>query len=631
VSNREGLTRSRWYAVWAAATAVLVVGGAVGAVLAASAVARNDAERSQREFERSSAEVASTLELAIHDEESLLVNGSAYVLANPNTPNGEFTRWLGYVHAFERYPELQSVGDVVIVPASELSAFAARAIADPIGPLEPDGSFAVTPAGDRPFYCLSSIGLASDPSTDLPAGFDFCADPAVATAITGARDTGQSSYLPIPIADGVNWLGVQVPVYRGGAVPATVEARRSAFVGLFGVLVDPSLVMDRALQGHPDMSVSLRYRLNSADVEFSSRPVGNDAHATAIDLHNGWTVQAFATVVSEGVFTNGNALALLIAGVVLSLLLGTLMFVLSTGRVRALRLVRERTAQLRGAQAQLVDAARQAGMAEIATNVLHNVGNVLNSVNVSADLVGDKVRRSKSAGLSKAVALMNEHTADLGDFLTTDARGKRLPAYLDTLAATLATERESIDEELRRLTDGVAHIKEIVNAQQSLAGVCIVREQVNVEDLLEDALRMAGLLGQPAITVTRDFGDAGVASLDRHRVLSILLNLMSNADQAMTRNGDGSAELDVRAELIDEQNIRITIGDNGEGIPPENLARIFVHGFSTHVNGHGFGLHSAALSAKEMGGRLSVHSEGVGTGATFTLDLPLVGEPAVVV
>ena len=218
---------------------------------------------------------------------------------------------------------------------------------------------------------------------------------------------------------------------------------------------------------------------------------------------------------------------------------------------------------------------------------------------------------------------MNEHADHLGDFLTTDARGKQLPGYLDTLAATLAIERESIDEDLRRLTDGVAHIKEIVSAQQSLAGVCIVREDVNVGELLEDALRIAGVLGEPTVTVTRDVDGVGVVSLDRHRVLSILLNLMSNAAQAMDGNGDRACELNLRAELTDERTIRVTVADNGEGIPPENLTRIFVHGFTTHANGHGFGLHSAALAAKEMGGGLSVHSDGDGTGATFTLDVPL--------
>lgn len=304
--------------------------------------------------------------------------------------------------------------------------------------------------------------------------------------------------------------------------------------------------------------------------------------------------------------------------------------VLGTGRARALRLVRVRTAELRGAQAQLVDAARQAGMAEIATNVLHNVGNVLNSVNVSANLVSQKVRGSKSAGLSKAVALMDEHSDDLGHFLTTDARGKALPGYLGKLATALASERESVDEELLRLMSGVAHIRKIVSGQQSLAGVPGVLEPVRVSDVMEDALRMAGVYSDDNLTVTRDFLDDPLLPLDKHRVLLILLNLITNAKRAMTGNGDRRPELTVRIEVTPEREIRFAVADNGMGIPPENLTRIFVHGFTTHEGGHGFGLHSSAVAAKEMGGSLTVHSDGADTGAVFTLEVPLEQEAALV-
>jgi signal transduction histidine kinase len=282
-----------------------------------------------------------------------------------------------------------------------------------------------------------------------------------------------------------------------------------------------------------------------------------------------------------------------------------------------------RTEQLRGAQEQLVDAARQAGMAEIAVNVLHNVGNVLNSVNVSANLVGQKVRGSKSAGLGKAVALIREHDGDLAEFLTTDARGKALPGYLDTLAATRASERQSIDAELLRLTSGVTHIKEIVNAQQSLAGLSNVLEPVRLGDLVDDALRMSGILADDRVRLTRDVPDTGSLPLDRHRVLLVLLNLIGNSTHAMKRNGDRPRELSLQAEVIDGQAVRISVADTGVGIAPDNLTRIFEHGFTTHADGHGFGLHSSALAAIEMGGTLSVHSDGPGTGAAFTLQVPL--------
>jgi signal transduction histidine kinase len=296
--------------------------------------------------------------------------------------------------------------------------------------------------------------------------------------------------------------------------------------------------------------------------------------------------------------------------------------VMATGRARAMRLVRQRTAQLRGAQAQLVDTARQAGMAEIATNVLHNVGNVLNSVNVSADLVREKVRGSKSPGLSKAVALMQEHADDLGDFFATDAKGKALPEYLATLAGVLANERQTIEEELLRLTKGVTHIKQIVAAQQLVAGTSSVIEPVRISELFDDATRMAGVLDDE-VTVIREVGNDPMLAMDRHRLLLILLNLVSNALLAMENNLDRPRALRLTGEVSDEHAVKITVADNGVGIQAADFTRIFVHGYTTRNDGHGFGLHSSALAAKEMGGDLTVNSDGVGTGAIFTLQVPL--------
>lgn len=278
-------------------------------------------------------------------------------------------------------------------------------------------------------------------------------------------------------------------------------------------------------------------------------------------------------------------------------------------------------------QNQLVAAARQAGMAEIANNVLHNVGNVLNSVNVSASLVNSKIRNSKAAGLAKAVQLMNQHAADLGDFLTHDEKGKVLPGYLNKLVAALAAEQRSIIEELGSLTKSVDHIKEIVATQQSYAGAASVVEAVQVRDVLEDALRMhAGALTRHQVTVVREFADVPLLPLDQHRLLQILLNLIGNAKQAMDGVLDRLHRITLRVDIADGadgRRLRICVEDEGEGIASENLARLFAHGFTTRKNGHGFGLHSCALAAREMGGTLVAHSDGPGKGATFTLELPI--------
>lgn len=278
-------------------------------------------------------------------------------------------------------------------------------------------------------------------------------------------------------------------------------------------------------------------------------------------------------------------------------------------------------------QADLVASARQAGMAEIATNVLHNVGNVLNSVNVSAGLVNSKMRESRARGLVKAVQLMDEHGADLGHFLTEDDKGKLLPAYLSKMVAALAAEQRGIVDELESLTRSVDHIKDIVAMQQSYAGTASVVEPVQIRDLLEDALRMNSTsLARHQVAVVREFADLPALLLDKPRLLQILVNLISNARQAMAGVLDRRPQMTLRAEIAGAGaacRLRIRVEDEGEGIAPENLVRIFAHGFTTHKHGHGFGLHSCVLAAQAMGGTLMAHSAGAGMGATFTLELPL--------
>jgi signal transduction histidine kinase len=286
--------------------------------------------------------------------------------------------------------------------------------------------------------------------------------------------------------------------------------------------------------------------------------------------------------------------------------------------------VEERTRELHAAQSELVSTARQAGMAEIATNVLHNVGNVLNSVNVSADVVRGKVRDSKSQGLGKAVQLIRDHAADLGDFLTRDEKGKLLPGYLVKLAGALEAEQREILEEMGHLTKSVDHIKEIVATQQSYAGASSVVESVLVHDLVEDALRMnSGSLTRHHVGVVNEVGNLPRMQLDKHRVLLILINLISNAKNAMNGVNDRPHQIKLQAEVAWPDRLSIRVTDNGCGIAPEHLTRVFAHGFTTRKDGHGFGLHSSAIAAKEMGGTLIAHSDGPGAGATFTLDLPL--------
>jgi len=287
--------------------------------------------------------------------------------------------------------------------------------------------------------------------------------------------------------------------------------------------------------------------------------------------------------------------------------------------------VEERTRELRNAQSELLDSARQAGMAEIATNVLHNVGNVLNSVNISADLIARKLRNSKTLGLGKAMQLINGHPDDLGHFLTEDDKGKLLPGYLNQLVGAIAQEQQEMADELGLMSKSVDHIKDIVATQQSYAGANSMTEPLYISELLEDALRMnAGALTRHHVTVIREYSEVPQVMGDKHRLLLILINLISNAKYAMSDLDNRSREMTLGVRVVDNAFLEISVRDDGEGIAPENMTRIFAHGFTTRKEGHGFGLHSCALAAIEMNGHLTAHSDGPGLGALFTLQIPLI-------
>jgi PAS domain S-box-containing protein len=295
------------------------------------------------------------------------------------------------------------------------------------------------------------------------------------------------------------------------------------------------------------------------------------------------------------------------------------------GAVSVIQDVTERKAaefELERLHKQLISASREAGMAEVATNVLHNVGNVLNSVNVSASLLGDRIRQSKPAGLGRVAALLNDRAADLAGFISSDERGRHLPAYLAQLAEQLQADQRIALEEITSLRGNIEHIKDTVTMQQSYAKRCGVTESIAVDAIVEDCMRMSsGSLARHGVAVAREIEVVAPIMVDRHKVLQILVNLVHNATNACDESG--RADKLVTISVADHDgHVRICVIDNGVGIRTENMPRLFTHGFTTRKSGHGFGLHSAALTARELGGSISAHSDGHGCGATFVLDLP---------
>jgi len=294
------------------------------------------------------------------------------------------------------------------------------------------------------------------------------------------------------------------------------------------------------------------------------------------------------------------------------------------GVTRDITALKAAEAQLEETHKRLAHTSRMAGMAEVATDILHNVGNVLNSVNVSCSLVTERLQETPAANLARIPQLLREQAGKLDAFLTTDPKGKRIPDYLTALAQTIEAQRTFALGELNQLRQHVDHIKQVVAMQQNYAKVAGLEEQVDVAQLIEDAWRInSSALDRHGVEFRREVEPVPPFMVDKHKVLQILVNLISNAKYAVSAVPRLDKILTVRVRRTNAERLQIHVADNGIGIAAENLARVFAHGFTTRSDGHGFGLHSGAIAATELGGSLTVQSEGLNHGATFILELPL--------
>ena len=278
-------------------------------------------------------------------------------------------------------------------------------------------------------------------------------------------------------------------------------------------------------------------------------------------------------------------------------------------------------------QMQLREVSRHAGMAEVATGVLHSVGNLLNSLGVSTALVLTGLRDSRTGNVTRIAKLLNDNTQRLGVFLESDPRGREIPAYLSQLGEHLGAENRDLYTEMQAIAAHVEHIGKIVAAQQTYARRGGVTEEVDVAELVDNALAL-NFAGAPDVIVQRDYQPIPHLTLDRHKLMQILGNLLSNARHALRDLKQGKRVLTVRLRPS-TRSLSIQIEDTGVGIAADVLTRLFAFGFTTKKDGHGFGLHASANLAKELGGEISAYSDGPGRGARFSLSLPVANVAAV--
>lgn len=388
--------RHRRYQVWLLAASGLFAVGVVASVLVASLVSGNAAATARQNLRSSAAATSSTLRLAIQHENDLVVSLRGFIVTQPTASYARLRQWVEVTDAMARYPELTTVGEIAVASSDGKS----------IG------------ATASPYCFIVRTVVRSGLHLKLPSNKTYCTKSPIASALTTKGSSATPAYLPFPSAIGT-LLVVFTPVYRNGVVPATASGRRAGFLAWVATAVEPGMLLNRALQGHSNLAVRLRYHAGSTNVTFNSGPIPHGARSTITNFHNGWTVATFGVVAGSGIFADGNAIAFLFGGILASALLAAFVFVLATGRLRATRLVDEKTEELRH-------------------QALHDSLTGM----PNRDLVSDRISRlfargRRSGQMGAALYVDLDHFKNVNDTLGHEAGDQLLCAVAERLATVL--------------------------------------------------------------------------------------------------------------------------------------------------------------------------------------------------
>jgi signal transduction histidine kinase len=569
-----------------------------------------------------------------------------------------------------RHRGVRHLGWIPVVPGIERSDYELGARRDGMERfqiIEPDSAGHFVRAGERDRYLPVYYVEPYAGGAEL-LGLDMAIDEVVASLLAQARDSGH------PVADVViepedgrepaARLRIFLPVYDGLGVTFTVEGRRENLKGfVFGIFdLGPTVEAELAILGPAGVDIELwggtgqerqLLHVHASGVRSSPENLEHRGREHAARLASehpfhvvglDWTVRCVAAPAFLKQHARHNHWWVLSGGLIITTASSFYLRMHLTRTAWVQRLVTERTqelrtaneelakevterqeaeAQLRTAQKRLVATAHRAGMADVASEVLHNVGNILNSINIGTTQMSEMVAASKVDALARVIEMLDERREDLGTFLSKDAKGKHIPVFLSEVSVLLQNERDRLAETLDGLSKNVQHIKDTITTQQAYARVSAVEQPTSLEEVIEDALQIeqAGL-EQHGVRLVRELETLPPVQINKQKVVQILVNLIKNGKYAAAHSEAVDKVLHIRLYRHGETTLRIEVIDNGMGIAREDLTKIFRHGFTTKTNGHGFGLHSGALAAKEMGGSLRAESSGPGHGATFTLEFP---------
>jgi diguanylate cyclase (GGDEF)-like protein len=330
--------------LWILSAVLITLVGGAGSILGAHDIARSDGADSHELFNTTASSIVSTLNLGIQHEQDLVDTMGSYFATFPNANQRNLMEYTATLKTLKRYPELTGIAEIVLVRRAQLANFETSALANPIGGSMAPHTLQVTPVGDRPYYCFAKDQITRSGLAGAPAGLDYCNTP-LGPSFMRARATGQWAYFPFSLS-GSQDVVVGTPIYKAGAAITTAAQRDASFVGWTGISLVPHVLLAAALRTHANTLVKFQFSSGGITGIFRAGAAPAGAHVRNVDLHNGWKVAIYGALDNGGIFSNVNALALLLVGLALSLLLGAMIWVLGTGRSRALTLVRERTSDL---------------------------------------------------------------------------------------------------------------------------------------------------------------------------------------------------------------------------------------------------------------------------------------------
>ena len=280
-------------------------------------------------------------------------------------------------------------------------------------------------------------------------------------------------------------------------------------------------------------------------------------------------------------------------------------------------------ARLQEAREALLEASRKAGMADVASSILHNVGNVLNSLIVNAAQLDERIQNSEIKTLIQVKGLIESQGDSLEAFVRSDPKSVKLLHLVARVARALENDQNQMTDGLSSIRSHLDHVRSIVARQQKHARAAGIIEELSLENVLEDAIEIScGEFTSLGIRLVRSYLPIEPVRADRHKVLEVLVNLLSNAKHAVIAGQRTDKMIEVILSSPNPDTAHIIIKDNGVGLDEERARRVFEQGFTTKPDGNGLGLHASAIAARQMNGSLSFESAGFGFGASFCLSIP---------